>query len=63
MLSHGNLAHNARTLHEYWHFQPGDVLLHMLPTFHVHGLFVACHTRCSTVRRCSSSRSSMPRAP
>ena len=44
MLSHGNLAHNARTLHEYWHFQPNDVLLHMLPTFHVHGLFVACHT-------------------
>jgi malonyl-CoA/methylmalonyl-CoA synthetase len=43
MLSHGNLAHNARTLHAYWHFQPGDVLLHMLPTFHVHGLFVACH--------------------
>jgi len=44
MLSHGNLAHNARTLHDYWRFQPGDVLLHMLPTFHVHGLFVACHT-------------------
>ena len=44
MLSHGNLAHNAQTLHAYWHFQPGDVLLHMLPTFHVHGLFVACHT-------------------
>ena len=44
ILSHGNLAHNALTLHEYWHFQPGDVLLHMLPTFHVHGLFVACHT-------------------
>ncbi|WP_310449954.1 malonyl-CoA synthase [Sulfuritalea sp.] len=44
MLSHGNLAHNATTLHAYWHFQPGDVLLHMLPTFHVHGLFVACHT-------------------
>jgi malonyl-CoA/methylmalonyl-CoA synthetase len=43
MLSHGNLAHNARTLHAYWHFEPGDVLLHMLPTFHVHGLFVACH--------------------
>jgi malonyl-CoA/methylmalonyl-CoA synthetase len=43
MLTHGNLAHNARTLHDYWHFQPGDVLLHMLPIFHVHGLFVACH--------------------
>ncbi|MDZ4255124.1 MAG: malonyl-CoA synthase [Sulfuritalea sp.] len=43
MLSHGNLAHNARTLHDYWRFQPGDVLLHMLPIFHVHGLFIACH--------------------
>jgi malonyl-CoA/methylmalonyl-CoA synthetase len=44
MLTHGNLAANARTLHAYWHFRPGDVLLHMLPIFHVHGLFVACHT-------------------
>ena len=43
MLSHGNLAHNAQTLHAYWHFQPDDVLLHVLPIFHVHGLFVACH--------------------
>jgi len=43
MLSHGNLAANARVLHAYWHFQPGDVLLHMLPIFHVHGLFVATH--------------------
>jgi malonyl-CoA/methylmalonyl-CoA synthetase len=43
MLSHGNLAHNARTLHAYWQFRAGDVLLHVLPTFHVHGLFVACH--------------------
>lgn len=43
MLTHGNLAANARTLHAWWHFQPGDVLLHMLPIFHVHGLFIACH--------------------
>ncbi|MEK7737932.1 MAG: malonyl-CoA synthase [Pseudomonadota bacterium] len=43
MLSHRNLAANARVLHAYWHFQPGDVLLHMLPIYHVHGLFVACH--------------------
>lgn len=43
MLSHGNLAANATVLHAYWQFQPGDVLLHMLPIFHVHGLFVACH--------------------
>ncbi len=43
MLSHGNLAANARVLHAYWRFQPGDVLLHALPIFHVHGLFVASH--------------------
>jgi len=44
MLSHGNLLSNAQVLHDYWGFRPGDVLLHMLPIFHVHGLFVACNT-------------------
>ncbi len=44
MMTHGNLASNALALHGYWHFQPGDVLLHALPLFHVHGLFVALHT-------------------
>jgi malonyl-CoA/methylmalonyl-CoA synthetase len=44
MLSHRNLSSNARTLHEIWGFQPGDVLLHALPLFHVHGLFVASNT-------------------
>jgi malonyl-CoA/methylmalonyl-CoA synthetase len=43
MLSHGNLAANAQALHGYWHWQQGDVLLHALPLFHVHGLFVASH--------------------
>jgi malonyl-CoA/methylmalonyl-CoA synthetase len=43
MLSHGNLADNARTLKTYWDWQPGDVLIHALPIFHVHGLFVASH--------------------
>jgi malonyl-CoA/methylmalonyl-CoA synthetase len=43
MLSHGNLAANARTLHAYWRFEAGDVLLHMLPIFHIHGLFIATH--------------------
>ncbi len=43
MLTHENLAANARTLHKAWHWQPGDVLLHALPLFHVHGLFVASH--------------------
>jgi malonyl-CoA/methylmalonyl-CoA synthetase len=43
MLSHGNLAANALALHEIWGFTPDDVLLHALPIFHVHGLFVAMH--------------------
>ena len=43
MLSHGNLASNARVLHRYWGWRADDVLLHMLPIFHVHGLFVASH--------------------
>jgi malonyl-CoA/methylmalonyl-CoA synthetase len=43
MLSHGNLAHNAQALHSLWAFAPDDVLLHALPIFHVHGLFVALH--------------------
>ncbi|WP_207484186.1 malonate--CoA ligase [Arenibaculum pallidiluteum] len=41
MLSHGNLASNALTLAEAWRFTPDDVLLHALPIFHTHGLFVA----------------------
>ena len=44
MLTHANLYSNARVLHEAWGFRAGDVLLHMLPIFHTHGLFVACHT-------------------
>ena len=43
MLSHGNLLSNARTLQQYWDWQPDDVLIHALPIFHVHGLFVASH--------------------
>ena len=41
MLTHGNLCSNAQTLHAYWGFTQSDVLLHALPLFHVHGLFVA----------------------
>lgn len=41
MLSHENLASNARVLVETWHFTSADVLLHALPIFHTHGLFVA----------------------
>ena len=43
MLSHHNLASNALTLHRVWGWQADDVLLHTLPLFHTHGLFVACH--------------------
>ena len=43
MLSHRNLASNALTLVDAWGFTRGDVLLHALPLYHVHGLFVACH--------------------
>jgi malonyl-CoA/methylmalonyl-CoA synthetase len=44
MITHRNLASNAEVLHAYWGFVPGDVLLHALPIFHVHGLFVALNT-------------------
>ncbi|MEK9803496.1 MAG: malonyl-CoA synthase [Curvibacter sp.] len=43
MLTHGNLLSNARVLQSYWGWRPGDVLIHALPIFHVHGLFVALH--------------------
>ena len=43
MLTHGNMLSNARVLKEYWGWQPDDVLIHALPIFHVHGLFVAIH--------------------
>jgi malonyl-CoA/methylmalonyl-CoA synthetase len=38
-----NLTANLEALHEYWGWQSGDVLLHVLPIFHVHGLSVALH--------------------
>ena len=47
MLSHGNLLNNARVLQMLWGWRSpsegGDVLIHALPLFHVHGLFVAVH--------------------
>ena len=43
MLSHGNLASNGLALRDAWRFTENDVLLHALPIFHAHGLFVACH--------------------
>lgn len=41
MLSQGNLLSNAKTLAQEWRFEASDVLLHALPIFHTHGLFVA----------------------
>ena len=41
MLSHDNLASNALTLVDYWKFTDKDVLIHALPIYHTHGLFVA----------------------
>jgi len=43
MLSHRNLGSNALALVDAWGFTRGDVLLHALPIYHVHGLFVAIH--------------------
>jgi malonyl-CoA/methylmalonyl-CoA synthetase len=44
MLTHGNLLSNAHVLDVAWGWQHGrDVLIHALPIFHVHGLFVALH--------------------
>jgi malonyl-CoA/methylmalonyl-CoA synthetase len=41
MLTHHNLAANADALHDAWGWDANDVLIHALPLFHVHGLFVA----------------------
>jgi len=43
LVTHRNLASNARVLADFWKFSESDVLLHALPMFHVHGLFVANH--------------------
>lgn len=43
VLTHGNLASNVQVLKEAWCWRDNDVLLHALPIFHVHGLFVALH--------------------
>ena len=50
LLSHNNLSANALALHDYWGFNHADVLLHALPVFHVHGLFVALH--CAMLSAC-----------
>jgi malonyl-CoA/methylmalonyl-CoA synthetase len=52
MLTHGNLWSNAQILKGVWRFSPDDVLLHALPIFHIHGLFVATNI-------CLAARASM----
>ena len=44
MITHGNLASNAETLVSLWRITGDDRLLHALPVFHVHGLYVALNT-------------------
>lgn len=44
MLSHGNLRHNAGALARVWQITADDVMLHALPLFHIHGLFIALNT-------------------
>ena len=38
-----NLVSNSEVLRDFWKFTESDVLLHMLPIYHTHGLFVACN--------------------
>ncbi len=47
MITHGNLASNTAALCETWRITSSDILLHALPIFHVHGLFVALNTTLS----------------
>jgi malonyl-CoA/methylmalonyl-CoA synthetase len=57
MLSHDNLASNALTLVDYWRFTAEDVLIHALPVYHTHGLFVATNT----ILLCGGSMIFMPK--
>ena len=43
MMTQMNLWSNAATLEKLWGFDGNDILLHALPIFHTHGLFIACH--------------------
>ena len=51
MLTHDNLASNSLSLVDYWRFTEQDVLIHALPIYHTHGLFVASNVRCSRAPR------------
>ncbi|MFL2528324.1 MAG: AMP-binding protein [Candidatus Azotimanducaceae bacterium] len=43
MITHANIKSNVATLSDYWEWRTEDILLHALPIFHIHGLFVASH--------------------
>jgi malonyl-CoA/methylmalonyl-CoA synthetase len=57
MLTHENLLSNAKTLVDYWRFTQSDVLLHALPIYHTHGLFVASNT----IMHCGASMIFLPK--
>lgn len=52
MLTHRALASNSEMLKDYWHFTSNDVLIHALPIFHTHGLFVATNIALMTGSSC-----------
>ncbi len=52
MLTHRALASNSEMLKDYWHFTSNDVLIHALPIFHTHGLFVATNVALMTGSSC-----------
>lgn len=52
MLTHRALASNSEMLKDYWHFTGNDVLIHALPIFHTHGLFVATNIALMTGSAC-----------
>ena len=58
MLTHRGLVADARALVDAWGFTGDDVLVHALPIFHVHGLFVALHCRCRRRHGCGSCHAS-----
>jgi malonyl-CoA/methylmalonyl-CoA synthetase len=60
MLSNDNLGSNIAALIAAWGFTDRDVLIHALPLFHTHGLFVALNMALASGRRCISCRSSTP---
>ena len=53
VLSHANLAFSATTLVDAWGFTADDTLLHILPLFHTHGLYVAAHTAIASGASCT----------